>query len=205
MTSVLASENSDDEKMKKFKLAFQDAHTSYLNVNFLSNMQEGFEKSLCIRCFLLQKYPGEKKPEKLLNQAHFLGHAYMCLVWLPELVGRNFKEDLAKKNKDIIAFIGSRVNFDETLKKISGYRVNLSPGDECKIKDFGDILRLIRNGLSHARVEINPSNFKISDIDDRKKEPVETTLTLSWEDLGKIADAYLLAVSDVLYPMESKP
>ncbi len=123
MANVSVSANHDDKNKKKIKDALDDAIQSRLNVQFLSNMQEGFDKREDIRSFMLQKYPGKSTPEKLINQSHFLGHAYMCLVWLREAI-RGAVRDRVLANSDLKKDQERKEIVEQTLKNCDAMIIN---------------------------------------------------------------------------------
>ncbi len=85
-----------------------------------------------------------------------------------------------------------------TISGAGQRRVTKKNNNERDLSQPKEILRLVRNGIAHARVEIGENYFLISDqlvIGDVPNGPVYT-VRLDWCDLGKIADAYLCAVDE---------
>jgi len=62
-------------------------------------------------------------------------------------------------------------------------------------------MRLVRDALSHAHVEIKaPFDFEFWDRNSRDpKEDVPTYLCIGSHDLGQLCQQFYLAASDVLY------
>ena len=125
------------------------------------------------------------EPVSLLHQSAYLGHAYVCLVWLRETV----KKDTAAEAQ-YIETLPKRFDFS-LVDKVSGPRDISAPKEK---------LRLIRNAISHAGVTFEDDRFLFSDRDPRKKDETETVASLSWSGVGMLADASLFTVNDLIYP-----
>jgi len=182
---------------QQVKNAFAEAKLSHFNIVLLSEIQKHRPDNAPLEQLIDQMRNRAQLSEirSLVNQAHILGHAYMCLVWLREVV---MASSGPKKGGSQHAFVDKQVlpgvqrRFDFSgIKKLSGPR---------DLSDPGQMLILIRNGLSHARVEITETTFVISDQNVQRKETVPTSVELAWPTLGKLCDAFLFAVSDYLFP-----
>jgi hypothetical protein len=122
------------------------------------------------------------EPVSLFHQSAYLGHAYVCLVWLRETV----KKDTAAEAQ-YIETLPKRFDFS-LVEKVSGPRDISAPKEK---------LRLIRNAISHARVTFDDDKFLFSD--EAPNENTETVASLSWSGVGMLADASLFTVNDLIY------
>ena len=181
---------------QKLKDAFVVAKLSYFNISLLSEIQDLRKTNEELDALIdqVRKDIGLDKIDSLVNQAPFLEHAYICLVWLREVVMETSgkvhrKEQHDFVNSTILPSVQSRFDFSD-ISKLNGPR---------KLSNNGDKLILIRNGISHSKVEITETEYLISDQND-KKESSPTTVKMSWPTLGQLCDAFLFAVNDYLYP-----
>lgn len=109
--------------------------------------------------------------DPLLHQGTFLGFAYITLVLLWEQV---------KKDDEKRTLVIGDIDFNfSAIRKNSGPR---------KFESKNDYLRVLRNGLSHARVEIKDQIFVFTDID-RRIEKEDTRIEISWVNLAKLSEA----------------
>ena len=133
---------------------------------------------------------GMDETPSLLHQATFLQFGYVCLVWLWEAAKHSKLDDALLSEFEKVA-PQFELNFPEKTQ-ISGKR---------HIKNWRAVIRLIRNAISHGRVIATEKTFEFSDHDE-KTESQPTTLTISWEDLGKISETVMHSLNRVIYPTQ---
>ena len=167
---------------------FHFAKLSLFNMRLLSEMQDAVGNCAELAEVIedCTKRNGMTPPVPLLHQAAFLGHAYICLVWLREVVMASSNEEFKKKYFDRIS---SSYDFDKWIRKCEGPR---------KLVKARDYIRLVRNAISHGRVTVGDDEFRLADKSNSEKS--ETVVTLTWEGLARLADASLFSVNERLYP-----
>ncbi|MDE8347497.1 MAG: hypothetical protein POH28_15185 [Acidocella sp.] len=137
---------------------------------------------------------GFSSPPSLLHQGAFLAHAYICVVWLWESVKK------ARLAQDFLS---------EFPKTASRFNLSLPPKEKIygprNLENWEQVLRLIRNALSHGKVEIDDNYYLLSDQKQsgRFKETEKTCLKLTWEDFGKLSEVCIHALTPTLYPNHS--
>ena len=131
-------------------------------------------------------------PVSLMHQGTFLSTAYVCIVWLWESIksDTDIKENMLQQLPSVTDRIGIEL---PSCAKISGPRA---------LDSWSAVLRLVRNSLSHSRVEIGDGLFQLTDQNThgRHAETVPTQLTLTWPELGALSEACIHALTPVLYP-----
>ncbi|MBW1707361.1 MAG: hypothetical protein JRJ86_19740 [Deltaproteobacteria bacterium] len=168
------------------KNSFHIAKLSLFNMRLLSEVEDASHCHHDIKALKSEqcRLNNVSEPVSLLHQTSFLGHAYVCLVWLRECVKKNTQDERA--------YLETLDSFDfSSFKKVSG------PRDLTKQRQ---ILRLIRNAISDARVTFSDSYFIFSDIDEKAGEREETVVRGTWQAVGMLADTSLFAVNDIVYP-----
>lgn len=129
----------------------------------------------------------------LLHQGTFLQFAYVCLVWLWESAKQTgLESELLKEFPKTVERHG--VEFLALTKQINGER---------KLSDWAEILRLLRNALSHGRVIVTEREYIFSDYN-KNRECAPTSLCLSWEQLGIISEACIYSLTPVLWEQTSE-
>jgi len=123
-------------------------------------------------------------PVPLFNQSTFLSFAYIALVWLREHAARMEDQDFADR-------VAERYQFDD-----------LEAVGERDVQTPEQYLRLVRNAISHGRVDVDDNHFILSDINPRR-ENAPTSVKLTWEQLGKLSEAALFATNDFIYPEQA--
>lgn len=129
----------------------------------------------------------------LLHQATYLQFAYICLVWLLESAKQEGLENaLLAELPNAIATLSQDVTLPSP-NRVQGCRV---------LSDWAAVLRLLRNALSHGRVEATEKEFIFSDQNTRGQnaEPTPTFLTITWAELGVISEACIHALTPSLWP-----
>lgn len=166
------------------KDSFHIAKLSLFNMRLLSEVEDAshWHKDIGNLKSEICRRNNISEPVCLLHQSSFLGHAYVCLVWLRECIKRN-KQDEEDYLKRLSEFDYS------PFEKVSGPR---------DVSDPIQILRLIRNAISHSRVTFSEDHFVFSDKS--REEESETVVRGTWEAVGMLADASLFAVSGIVYP-----
>lgn len=124
----------------------------------------------------------------LLNQTIFLQFAYTTLVWLWESAKKYRIDDALLTNFGEFATQNS-LTFPES-GQFSGER---------KVREWKDVIRLLRNAISHGKVEMAEHSFKLEDFDQRK-ESAPTSITMSWEELGRISEGVIFAMTPLIWP-----
>ena len=119
-----------------------------------------------------------------VNQSLFFGVAYLALVWLSESLS----------DKEVKKVLSS-----DKMKGVWEASKSNGPRD---LTDDMKKLKLVRNALSHGKVEID-DHFVFTFWDQNKwdeKEDKPTTLSMGSHDLGKICTKFYYAASEVIYP-----
>ena len=124
-----------------------------------------------------------RSPVPLVNQATFVQIAYLSLVWLWESVKKDEDQQDA-----VLEDVGTRFNHGDV-----GWV------GERKKDGIGSVLRLVRNALAHGRVTLDGQSFVFEDQDKRAREKAPTAATLSWEQVARLSEAVIFALSGVLY------
>ena len=152
------------------------AKLALFNTRLLSTIQGSQSEEICNLVASEAKQNGFSSTPPLLHQGTFMSMAYICLVWVWESAKQaGLEKDFVKKFKET----AERFEFKlPDSKKISGPR---------QLKNWDDVLKLARNGLSHGRVEINDHFFVLSDQNKRGKnrETSPTSIKLTWEELER--------------------
>jgi hypothetical protein len=117
--------------------------------------------------------------DSLIHQSTFLAMAYVTLVWLTERFNRD----------DISCRIEKMGGFDEFSAD--------GPRAQNHRLSSREYLRLIRNAISHAEVDVNDTQFVFTD---GRSDKGPTCVRISWEQLGKLTEDALSSVNDLLYP-----
>lgn len=176
---------------EQLRQRYRVAKLALFNVRLLNSMQNSHSKE--IQKLIADASRGNNfvNQPSLLHQGTFISAAYICLVWLWE----------ALKEKNI------KANFLMEFGK-AAERIHLSlPAPQNitgprQLNKWEDVLYLVRNALSHGKVEINEENFEFYDQNKfyPKKEASPTHLTLSWEELGALSETTIHALGSTLYP-----
>ena len=131
------------------------------------------------------KNNGFSEPPPLVNQAVFLQMAYVCLVWLWESAQR---EDAEQR------LIKALFDDEFTVPPPSAWEGNRN-------QDPLNTLRLIRNALSHGRVQVDDDNFRFED--ERPGGSDNAALTVSWAYLGQLCERVIHKLTPIVYPLVS--
>ena len=124
----------------------------------------------------------------LINQAVFLQMAYVCLVWLWESAkAKNVDEDLAHALFDSEFPIPAEDAWEGERHKNKG-------PDNAHV----ETVRLIRNALSHGRVQVDDKCFRFED--ERKDGKDKASLTVSWGYLGQLCERVIHKLTPFAYP-----
>lgn len=160
------------------------------NIRLLSKLQSsGTDISNIIAQEALDN--GMSEVPSLLHQGSFLQFSYTCIVWLWEVAKKGNYED-----KLLVEFADVSQKFNLSLpdhSKINGER---------NLDNWKSVIRLMRNALGHGNVEATDEHFLFLDqnVYGRYKEDNPTTLTLTWEELGKISECIIHSFSPLLWP-----
>src|SRR5262249_4464069 len=111
--------------------------------------------------------------------------AYVSLVWLRESV----RAHLPRKTQDAAE--------RALVERLSSVPIPKGKGPRT-VDSWPAVVRLVRNAISHARVDVDETHFTFTDHDEHK-EPGPTSVRLTWAELGQLSEAYLWAVQDSLY------
>jgi hypothetical protein len=165
------------------KNAFYVSKLALFNVHLLDDFENVCSVKPDIEEIIIcrSKKDNIRLPINLLHQATFLQFAYICLVWLWEQNKTEYKI--------VSGAVEKRFQFDKTCK-VSG------PRELCSTEDY---LRLMRNAISHAKVEVEGDYFYFSDINKRDKETKNTIIRLTWEQVGQLSESVLFAINDKIY------
>lgn len=168
-----------------------DAHhyvkLALMNVRLLNDIERARSSCRPIEDIVAARVRNDSigEPVSLRHQATFLQFGYISLVWLRESVRKHLPKDEAAID-------------DHLARRLSG--VQLPKGNGPRLIDsWSDVVRLARNAISHARVVCDDTHFEFTDHD-KGREASATSLQLTWEELGRLSEAYLFAVQEVLYP-----
>jgi hypothetical protein len=173
-------EAANENKLQRFHVV----QLAVFNAQVLSGIQDGADQGdLTLRSLLEQTAANNvtsKTIPSTVNQSLFFGMAYLTLVWL--------KESLSKEENDQIL----------ASERMFGVWQNVRTKGPRDVSEDAAKMRLIRNALSHANVEIKaPFDFEFCDKSSR--EDVPTYLYIGSHDLGQLCQQFYLAASDVLY------
>ena len=178
---------TDNENNWSKRQRFHVVQLALFNAQVLSGIQDGADQGdLTLRSLLEQTAANNvtsKTIPSTVNQSLFFGMAYLTLVWL--------KESLSKEENDQIL----------ASERMFGVWQNVRTKGPRDVSKDAQKMRLVRNALSHAHVEIkDPFDFEFWDINRRDpKEDVPTYLYIGSHDLGQLCQQFYLAASDVLY------
>jgi hypothetical protein len=170
--------------------AFHVAKLALTNVRLLSDVEQARETSTDIAELVEARIRADElnSPVPLLHQASFLQFAYICLVWL-------WERALADGERAYVAEgVCRRFDVAPLLEKKTGPR---------GVTSAADVLRLVRNAISHARVKADDNAFDFTDQSPKEEGP--TCLTLTWQELGALSEAVLFTMNELLWPAEPTP
>ncbi|GAB3124306.1 hypothetical protein [Novispirillum itersonii] len=173
--------------MNDIRERYHVAKLTLFNVRLMSEMQRsddpGVQKLISSEITKNKLSP----PVSLLHQGSFVSVAYVCLVWLWESVKIENKEkeflDKIPENAEIL-----RLKIPSN-DKINGPR---------KVSDWKAVLRLVRNALSHGKVQIEDDFFIFHDQDRNRGEKLPTYIKLTWEELGKISEICIYSCKEMV-------
>lgn len=168
------------------------AKLTLFNVRFLNEVNLSESKDIKSLIQSVADKNGVSMPVSMLNQGTFLSVAYICIVWLWESV----KSCDQARNSMLRNLPSVAKRYDVALPscdKIIGPR---------RLDDWNQLMRLVRNALSHSRVEIDGEYFILSDQNEHgnNAELEPTQLKLTWAELGGLSEACIHALTPVLYP-----
>ena len=166
--------------------AFHIAKLALLNVRLLSDLESATQTSESVARLIEARVRRDaiQSPVSLLHQATFLQFAYVCPVWLWERAKTSGNEVA------VIERIATRFPFDELYGRASGSRPVRTPTA---------VLRLLRNAISHGRVQCLDDRFVFEDQDPRR-EAGATQISLTWPQLGELSEAVLFSMNEIVYP-----
>ena len=166
--------------------AFHFAKLSLFNVRLLSDIEHASKNHSEIARVIETRAERDSisLPVPLLHQAMFLQFGYICLVWLWEV---------SKANS------GAQQIIDEVSKRFDIQGVIKSKDGEREINSTFDVVRLVRNAISHAHVVVKDEYFIFSDINKRGGEKKPTSIRLTWCEFGELSEAILFSVNSWLY------
>lgn len=75
---------------------------------------------------------------------------------------------------------------------------DLQVDGEREVSDWNNVIRLIRNAISHGRMEFEQEQVICSDKS--RNECHQTEIRLTWESLAKLSESVLHALSPILWP-----
>ena len=163
-------------KSNSAKDRYHFAKLSLFNIRLMNELQN-YGSPVSDVIDRVAKQNGMNEAPSLLHQGAFLQFAYTCLVWLWESAKmEKFDKELIK----IFPEVAERLHFElPSEDKIKGER---------PIKNWEEVIRLVRNALGHGRVEVTETEFVFSDQNKYGKEKAPTTLKLSWEEVSKLSE-----------------
>ena len=137
-------------KNKSSREAFHFAKLALTNVRLLGDLEKARATSTEIQSIVNKRMQNDSllPPFSLLHQATFLQFSYICLVWLWE----QSKQD--KTNDKIANLAGERFCFSSLMERVDGPR---------KVRNNREILRLMRNAISHGHVVVEETGFVFKD------------------------------------------
>jgi hypothetical protein len=175
------------------KDAFHFAKLSLFNARLMSDLQElrnsGSAEGNVVERIIQERACHDHlrlDPEdSLVNQSIFLGMAYVTVVWLTERFDRN--------------------KIAHEIEKRGGFKGLAAHGPRAPRGDLSstEYLRLIRNAISHGKVDATDTHFIFSDRHPKEDQP--TCVRLTWEQLGRLTVDTLFSVNAMLYPNPSGP
>jgi hypothetical protein len=169
------------------KDAFHIAKLALLNVRLLADLEAATKTSASAASLVEARLRRDAiaSPVSLLHQATFLQFAYVCLVWLWERAKTSGNESA------VIQKAATRFAFDDLYGRVTGSRPIRTPTA---------VLRLVRNAISHGRVQCHDDRFVFADQGAR--ESGVTELSLTWSQLGELSEAILFSMNEIVYPRD---
>jgi hypothetical protein len=166
------------------------ATLTLFNVRLLHEIQQNTSPELNALVTLVAEKNGFQDTPQLLHQGTFFQVAYVCIVWLWESVKQLKIEEQFLREFPCVA---ERLNVSlPAAEQIQGER---------NLNGWQQVLRLLRNALSHGKVKVDEENFVFSDWN-RRDENAPTYLTLSWDDLGKISESCIHALTSRFFDQQ---
>lgn len=183
--------SSTNRNLEDTKEKFHVARLTRFNITLLNSLE--IENIKEVQQLIKSEAMNNRlsEPVPLLHQGTFLSLSYICLVWVWESVKKsNLKGRLLQE-------------FERTVSRYPlQFPAKQQVHGERNIYDWEGVLTLIRNALSHSRVEIDDEYFVFSDQNKsgKNKEISETSLRLAWKDLGLLCECVILALGPLLDP-----
>ena len=166
-----------------FKERYHFAKLALFNARLLSELAGSSNPAVARAVDVCAKKNGFQESVPLINQAVFLQMAYVCLVWLWEGV------KLEKKESSL-----TNTLFDGEFNLPA-----VSVWEGQRKHEASEVLRLLRNAISHGRVHVSEGNFR---FEDQKPDGSDkAALTISWAYLGQLCERVIHKLTSVAYPV----
>ena len=172
---------------------FHFAKLSLFLMRLLSRLEDERKAGGGVDAFIgdLERDNALTSPVRLMNQATFLSHAYIVLVWLRERMladnvdvdGLEFTLDITRQIRVVTHNAGKRKDGSEVKRDLS---------------QPGQVMRTLRNAIGHGRVAFGDDDCWRFEDTNRSGEFV--VISLSWANLGGICDAVMDAYQKTVYP-----
>lgn len=178
---MFSAEHVDD--LSAARAQFQDTRDALFLARLLSvlDRRRSSDESLDNIITEVETQNGFRSPVPLVNQTTLLQMAYMTLVYPKQGV------------------IGKVI--DNWEPKLEWSRLNVRLDDQNRFGDdanWSELLRTLRNALSHSTVEVSEHSFVFTDEWKGKKVKVE----FEWDFLGDLTMEFFHAANKALYDIE---
>lgn len=175
---------SQTEERSAAREAFHVAKLALFKVRLLWDLQQASQSSSELAKLIEERARQDHVtlPMSLMHQSTFMQLGYICIVWLWEV------SKAERCSDQILAETASRFNFESAIKSKSGER---------KIDSPVDVVRLVRNAISHARISTDNNYFTFSDQGRGERAP--TTVRLDWSEFAQLSEAILFSVNSWLF------
>ena len=165
------------------RLQFQDSRKALFLARLLAEIEGVRSHNAEVAQLVadVEKANGYEARESLVNQATFLQMAYMTLVYpkqgvVGDVVGEWKKPDLDWERVEVLADNAGR----------------FASAPDC----WSQLLRTVRNALSHSTVEVGETTFTFTD---KYKESC-VQVRFDWDFLGELTMEFFKAANSALYP-----
>lgn len=165
-----------------FKSRYHIAKLALFQVHLLNHFDQNQDRAVQDLINQCSELDGFHSRPSLMNQAAFLQMAYVCFVWLWESAKQHGSKD------SLVEQLFSHDVPLPTRSQWNGTR-DLSPKE---------VLRLIRNALSHGRVETTDTDFIFED--QRPDGTDRSRLIVPWQFVGKLCERVIHTLTPIVYP-----
>lgn len=170
--------------MSSEREAFHVAKLALMNVRLLADVERARTTSPEVARIVDLRTQADRlqPPVSVLHQATFLQFGYVCLVWLWE------RAKASQHDARVIEMVEAHFEGAALRERVRGAR---------RVDGTRDVIRLVRNAISHGRVECLDDRFVFEDRGPGEASP--TTVWLTWPEFDQLSQSVLAAMNTVLY------